>query len=63
MPTFEPLSPSSEPLTNYPPVEQWDDWTEYDPAAWPRKVEKKYMLIPTVAASLSLPPVEWTRCG
>jgi anaerobic selenocysteine-containing dehydrogenase len=35
-------------LTNFPPVERWDDWTEYDPAFWPQKVVKKYMLIPTV---------------
>ncbi len=31
-----------------PPVEQWDDWVEYDAKSWPRKVEKHYSLIPTV---------------
>ena len=31
-----------------PPPERWDDWREYDPAAWPRKVERSYMLVPTV---------------
>ena len=25
-----------------PPVEKWDDWVEYDPEAWPRRVEKHY---------------------
>jgi anaerobic selenocysteine-containing dehydrogenase len=30
-----------------PPVEQWDDWVEYDAKSWPRKVEKHYSLIPT----------------
>jgi anaerobic selenocysteine-containing dehydrogenase len=35
-------------LTNYPPFERWDDWTEYDPKAWPRKVPRNYMLVPTV---------------
>ncbi|MBL8760460.1 MAG: molybdopterin-dependent oxidoreductase [Phycisphaerae bacterium] len=35
------------PLESFPPLDQWDDWTEYDAAAWPRKVEKKYMLVPT----------------
>jgi len=35
------------PLDSFPPVEQWDDWTEYDPKAWPRKVEKRYRLVPT----------------
>ena len=23
-----------------PPPEQWDDWTELDPAAWPERREK-----------------------
>ena len=35
-------------LRHSPPVERWDSWTEYDPAAWPRKVEREYMLVPTV---------------
>jgi anaerobic selenocysteine-containing dehydrogenase len=35
-------------LTNYPPPEKWDDWVEYDPKAWPAKVLRRYMLIPTV---------------
>ena len=35
-------------LESFPPVEQWDDWTEYDPAAWPKKVEKSYSLVPTI---------------
>lgn len=34
-------------LTNYPPLEQWHDWTEFDAKAWPTKVEKKYTLVPT----------------
>ncbi|MCH7905702.1 MAG: molybdopterin-dependent oxidoreductase [Armatimonadetes bacterium] len=35
------------PLESFPPVEDWDDWVEFDADAWPRKVEKRYMLIPT----------------
>lgn len=35
-------------LTSFPPADRWSDWTEYDPAQWPRKVEKRYSLIPTV---------------
>ena len=35
-------------LQDFPPIERWDNWTEYDPAAWPRKVEREYMLVPTV---------------
>ena len=41
-------SPISHPLSSYPPVEQWDDWVEYDPKAWPRKVPRRYTLVPTV---------------
>ncbi|PYM13789.1 MAG: formate dehydrogenase [Candidatus Rokuibacteriota bacterium] len=53
--TPEPLHPvakelpaSSGALASYPPVEKWDDWKEYDPAAWPRKVARRYQLIPTI---------------
>jgi anaerobic selenocysteine-containing dehydrogenase len=35
-------------LSAFPPVERWEDWVEYDAAAWPRKVEKHYTLVPTV---------------
>ena len=35
-------------LSEFPPVERWDDWIEYDPARWPRKVEKHYTLVPTI---------------
>jgi anaerobic selenocysteine-containing dehydrogenase len=35
-------------LASYPPPDRWDDWTEYDPAAWPRKVERHYTIIPTI---------------
>jgi anaerobic selenocysteine-containing dehydrogenase len=35
-------------LASFPPPERWDDWTEYDPAQWPRKVSKHYSLIPTI---------------
>jgi anaerobic selenocysteine-containing dehydrogenase len=48
MSVFKPQFPDSGQLSNYPPVDQWDDWTEYDPDVWPRRVEKNYMLVPTV---------------
>src|SRR4051794_20427996 len=41
-----PLSMGGE-LAAFPPAESWDDWVEYDPKAWPRKVERHYMLVPT----------------
>ncbi len=34
-------------LASFPPQEQWDDWAEFDPAAWPKKVERRYRLVPT----------------
>ena len=40
--------PQDKRLESYPPPERWDDWREYDPKAWPRKVERSYMLVPTV---------------
>jgi anaerobic selenocysteine-containing dehydrogenase len=35
------------PLESFPPFEEWDDWVGYDASAWPRKVEKRFMLVPT----------------
>ena len=35
-------------LSQYPPPEYWDNWVEYDGKAWPRKVARRYMLVPTV---------------
>jgi anaerobic selenocysteine-containing dehydrogenase len=54
-PIAEPLHPVARDLTPregglaaYPPVERWDDWQEFDPVAWPRKVARRYELIPTI---------------
>src|SRR5687767_14112172 len=35
-------------MQQYPPPETWDDWVEWDPGEWPRKVPRRYMLVPTV---------------
>src|SRR4051812_12157872 len=43
----DPPSMNVTPLENFPPVAEWDDWAEYESAAWPKKVEKRYMLVPT----------------
>jgi anaerobic selenocysteine-containing dehydrogenase len=45
--TIDLVSPKAE-LQAYPPVDRWDDWAEYESTDWPRRVEKHYMLIPTV---------------
>src|SRR6185295_568114 len=34
-------------LSSYPPHERWDDWVEYDAKRWPKKVERRYSLVPT----------------
>ncbi len=34
-------------LTDYPPPERWDDWTEYEATKWPRNVKRNYMIVPT----------------
>src|SRR5262249_5738836 len=54
-PSAEPLHPMARDLVPregglaaYPPVERWDDWQELDPVAWPRKVARRYELIPTI---------------
>ncbi len=47
MRSHDPGHMSTVPLASFPPVDAWDDWMEYDAAAWPKKVERKYMLVPT----------------
>lgn len=44
--TFYPGASQSE-LASFPPKERWDDWVELDSKAWPRKKEKRYLLVPT----------------
>ncbi len=35
-------------MSQYPPFEKWDDWVEWDGREWPRRVARRYMLVPTV---------------
>lgn len=44
--TFYP-GPSRIHLAAFPPKERWDDWVELDSRAWPERVERRYMLVPT----------------
>ena len=34
-------------LTNYPPPEKWDDWTEYEATSGHKREQKNYMIVPT----------------
>ena len=45
--SHEPDAWQVTPLESFPPPDQWDDWVEFDAKAWPRKVEKRYTLVPT----------------
>ncbi|MBF6569832.1 MAG: molybdopterin-dependent oxidoreductase [Candidatus Binataceae bacterium] len=52
---LQPLNPAAKELdapagglASFPPVEKWNDWTEFDPAHWPRKVDRHYTLVPTI---------------
>src|SRR5688572_16141525 len=44
--TFYP-GPSRVHLAAFPPKERWDDWVELESKAWPRREERRYMLVPT----------------
>jgi anaerobic selenocysteine-containing dehydrogenase len=47
-PTARELPAPPGGLASFPPPERWDDWEEYDAVAWPRKVRRRYSLIPTI---------------
>jgi anaerobic selenocysteine-containing dehydrogenase len=42
-----PALGGSDELQRFPPVEDWDDWAEYDAEAWPERSERRRMLVPT----------------
>ncbi len=44
--TFYP-GPSRIHLASFPPKERWDEWVELDSKSWPKRVERRYMLVPT----------------
>ncbi len=35
------------PLQGFPPMEKWDDWTEYEAKEHPKRVKKNYTIVPT----------------
>ena len=47
-PVARQLAPPVSGLERFPPVARWDDWEELDAKAWPRKVKRRFQLIPTI---------------
>lgn len=57
LPTFKEANPQNVKmievqqedgrLSQYPPPEHWDNWTEWDGKAWPKKVARNYTIVPT----------------
>ena len=43
-----PVRQADGRLTNYPPPEYWDNWVEWDGKQWPKRIARRYMLVPTV---------------
>ena len=39
--------PSGSGLASFPPKDRWDNWVELDSRAWPERVERRSMLVPT----------------
>lgn len=35
-------------MTRYPPPSRWDEWVEWDSKSWPKKVARRYTLVPTI---------------
>ncbi|MBK7318768.1 molybdopterin-dependent oxidoreductase [Candidatus Villigracilis affinis] len=35
-------------ISQYPPSDMWDEWVEWDGKEWPKKVARRYTLVPTV---------------
>ncbi len=40
------VAPEGE-LTQFPPMEKWDDWEEYEATQYQNKVKKRYTIVPT----------------
>jgi anaerobic selenocysteine-containing dehydrogenase len=47
-PVARELAAPAAGLERFPPAHRWDDWEELDGKAWPRKVKRRFQLIPTI---------------
>ncbi len=43
-----PRMNESGELSNYPPPEKWDDWTEYEATSGQKREKKNYTIVPTI---------------
>ncbi len=41
------VTPAGGPLQKYPDPAQWDDFAELDALAWPKRVTRRYSIVPT----------------
>ncbi len=44
-PTLDRLTDND--LDQFPPLDQWDHWEEYEATSWPKKEKKAYTIVPT----------------
>ena len=44
-PSLERMTETS--LDNFPPMDKWDHWEEYEAKSWPKKEKKTYTIVPT----------------
>lgn len=35
-------------MSSYPPSDRWEDWVEWDGKEWPKRVARRYDLVPTI---------------
>ena len=49
---------TTTPLDSFPPVDAWDDWTELDPAAWPKRTDVRSLVDRAVCANDTPLPLE-----
>src|ERR1700730_12731364 len=47
-PVARTLAAPAAGLERFPPAARWDDWEELDSKAWPRKVKRRFQLVPTI---------------
>ncbi|MEE8436233.1 MAG: molybdopterin-dependent oxidoreductase, partial [bacterium] len=42
--SVQPVMEAHRPLAQFPPLEHWKDWEEWDASAWPRRKKRRYSI-------------------